>query len=136
MKNKFTSLILIIVLLAFSLMAFSPMQSAADFQVTPESIAAVAGVVLSMAFAYIPGLRPRFEALEPDYKRLVMLGMLLLVSAAIFGLSCAGIYNHITCDAAGAWTMVEIFMYAAVANQTAFLLLPGKPKKDQLKYPV
>ena len=91
---------------------------------TPELLASVSGVVLSLAFSYVPGLNKKFDALQSDYKRLVMLGVLLLTAAGALGLSCIGRFDAVSCDVDGVWQMVEVFIYAAVANQSAYALTP------------
>ena len=91
---------------------------------SPELLSSVSGIVLSLAFSYIPGLNNKFAAIQSDYKRLVMLGALLLVSAGIFGLACIGRFDAVTCDVDGVWQLVEAFVFAAIANQTAYALTP------------
>ncbi len=91
---------------------------------SPELLAAVGGVVLSLAFSYIPGLRGWFDERVPDHKRLIMLGVLFLTSAGVLGLSCIGRYDGVACDVDGVWQMLETFIYAAVANQSAYALTP------------
>lgn len=54
------------------------------FAVTPEILSAIAGTILSLVFSYIGGLNVKFAALAPENKRLIMAGILLTVSAAIF----------------------------------------------------
>ena len=51
---------------------------------TGEQLSAIAGVVLSLIFSYIPQLRQRFNALDGDHKRLVMAVSLVVTAAAIF----------------------------------------------------
>lgn len=95
-----------------------------------EFLSMLAGGFLSLLFSYVPRLKPWFDALEADYKRLVMLGSLLLLSLAIFGAGCARLDVFgvvVTCDTAGALEVLKIFVYAAVANQGAYLLTP-KPQ--------
>jgi uncharacterized membrane protein YwzB len=89
---------------------------------TAESLASLAGVVLSLMFSYVPGLRDRFETLSPTYKRLVMLACLLFVAIAVLALSCANLWSFVQCDKSGILKLVEIFVAAAVANQGAYLL--------------
>ena len=93
-----------------------------------ETISIVAGTVLSLIFAYIPGIAPKFKALEPTTKRLIMLGLLLLTSAATFGLACAGWGESwgivVTCDLAGLQGLIYQFAIATVANQSTFLISP------------
>ena len=55
-----------------------------------EVLSATAGVLLSLAFSYVPGLSGWFASLEGTHKRLVMLAALVIVSAGAFALSCAG----------------------------------------------
>ena len=96
---------------------------------SPELLAAVSGVVLSLAFSYIPGLNKKFAALKSDYKRLIMLGALFVVAAGSLGLGCIGRYNLYTCDVDGVWKALETFIIAAIANQSAYGLTPkgGEP---------
>lgn len=89
-----------------------------------EQLAIVSGAVLSLAFSYIPGLRNWFDNLEGDYKRLFMLGALLLSAAGVFGFACLGRYGGVACNIDGVWALVEAFVLAAIANQTAYQLTP------------
>ena len=93
-----------------------------------ELISSVSGIVLSLVFSYIPGIKERFEPLANRYKRAVIGGLLVLVTGAWFGLSCAGIVDGPTCDKAGAVEAVTFLIRALVANQAAYLLnKPDKP---------
>ncbi len=49
-------------------------------EVSSEMIVAIAGVVLSLLFSYIPGLRVWFAGLVAEKKQLIMLGLLVVVS--------------------------------------------------------
>jgi len=89
---------------------------------TSELLASVSGIVLSLLFAYVPGMSQWYEALTGEYKRLIMAGLLLAVSLAVFGLSCAGYLNLVTCDRGGAVGLVRIFVMALVANQSTYLI--------------
>ena len=90
-----------------------------------EQLAMVSGVVLSLGFSYIPGLKGWFEKFEGDQKRLGMLIVLLLTSLGIFGLACTGRFDlGVVCSVDGAMDLVEILIVAAVANQAAFQLTP------------
>jgi len=94
------------------------------------TLAALAGVVISLAFSYVPGLSTKYDALDGTKKRLVMLGVLLVVAVGAFGASCAGIAQYATCDMAGAKQMLDAFIAAAVANQTAYQLTPNSKPSD------
>jgi hypothetical protein len=92
-----------------------------------DTLALLAGAILSLAFSYIPGLNARFAGLASEYKRLIMAGLLALVSLAAFGQACAGVQLlplAATCDQAGAVGLLRVFVLAVVANQGAFALTP------------
>ena len=89
---------------------------------TVETLVMAAGVVLSLAFSYIPGLQGWFDQLAGNYKRLVMVGALLIVAAGAFGFACMGRLDAVTCDGEGAWQLVELFIMAAIANQGTYSL--------------
>jgi hypothetical protein len=101
---------------------------------TPELLVSIAGIILSLAFSYIPGLDVKFAALEGVYKRLVMLGLMVLTAAGAYGLSCAGLIDASTCDQAGAWGLVQLFIFAAIANQSAYMLSPETERVFRAKF--
>lgn len=84
----------------------------------------IAGVILSLAFSYIPKLKTWFENQSPNTKRLVMLGAIALAAGGAFGLACLGRFDGLACTQAGAWDIVELLFLAAIANQTAYKLTP------------
>ena len=99
---------------------------------TENTLILVAGVVLSLVFSYVPGARHWFDSLDKkhgeqvggNYKRLVMLGLLALVALGAFGLGCLGRYDGVTCDVDGIWKLLEVFVLAAIGNQTAYTISP------------
>jgi hypothetical protein len=95
---------------------------------TAENLSMYAGVLLSLVFAYVPGVSPWYKALASDIKRLVMLAVLAITAGAIFGLACAGYWSGIVCDQSGAVELVKLFIAALIANQATFLVSP-KPAK-------
>jgi hypothetical protein len=128
-NSKFLIGLLVITLLVIPfLLGFRPIQEVGPgiaFAVTPEFLAAVAGVVLSLAFSYIPGLRVAFAGLMPEVKRLVMLGLLAAVAIVIMLLSCSGVVSSgLSCDRAGIVQIIWIFILAMIANQTAYQISP------------
>ncbi len=106
-----------------------------------DVLGAIAGSILSLAFSYIPGLRAWYDGLVPANgseqeieagkakKRLVMAGLLLLVSGGAFALSCADIVGATTCDKPGAIGLVSAFLSALMANQATFSI--SKFKKPE-----
>jgi drug/metabolite transporter (DMT)-like permease len=57
-------------------------------------VAAAAGFLLSVGFAYIKGLRTRFAALESERKALLQLGLSALAGALIYILSCVPVQGQ------------------------------------------
>ena len=92
-----------------------------------ELLASIAGILISLAFSYIPKLKDKYAALSGEYKRLAMLGALLVAALGVMGVSCLDWYILVSCDVAGVKELIEIFILAAIANQSTFLLTPKKP---------
>jgi uncharacterized membrane protein len=95
-----------------------------------QTLAALTGVVISLLFSYVPGLSTWYDALDGTKKRLVMLGVLLIVAAGAFGASCAGIAQYAACDTSGAKQMLDAFIAAAVANQVTHKFTPDNKPSD------
>ena len=95
---------------------------------TSDSLILISGAVLSLLFSYFPGLNTWFAAKPSDVKRLIMAGVLLVVSAAIFGLSCAGYGSDIgitlDCSKEGVIGLVKVFILALIANQSMYAITP------------
>ncbi len=89
-----------------------------------KTLASLAGVVLSLAFSYVPGLQSWFVELKGEYKRLLMLGLLIIVAGGVYGSACAGWTLTVSCDTAGARQLVSLFISAVIANQAAYLISP------------
>ena len=87
-----------------------------------ELLGSIAGIVLTLAFSYIPGLSDLFDKLLPTQKQAVMGGLLLAVALAVFGLSCGGVVSAVTCDKPGALGLLSTLIAALVANQAVYKL--------------
>ena len=91
-----------------------------------ELIAAVAGILLSLFFSYVPGLNKKFAALQSDYKRLIMLAALAIASIGVFGVACLGWFDvGVECNQDGALAVLQAFVLALIANQSAYAISPG-----------
>lgn len=89
--------------------------------ITPALLASIAGVLLSLIMSYVPGLKDWYDGLTAQSKQLVMLGLLLLVSVGVFLLSCGALVQYgVTCDVAGAWGLIQVFIAAMIANQGTY----------------
>ena len=98
-----------------------------------DTLALFAGALLSFAFSYIPGLSAKFDALDPNGKRLTMAAVLIGAGALIVGASCVpaltGLLPEgwaVTCDQAGLLAFGRAVILAVVANQGAYDLTPRK----------
>ena len=92
------------------------------------NIGAVAGAILSLVFKYVPGFNTWYDKLDSQHKELAMLGLLVLVVAGMFGLSCAGWENFFTCDQIGLKEAVYVLVGAIVGNQGTYSLLSHQKK--------
>lgn len=98
---------------------------------TIELLSTLAGGLLSVLFSYFPVLSTRYDLLDQNQKRYVMVGALLVVSLGVYGLNCAGFAAQyglppLSCDTTGFWGVVQIFVYSLIANQAAHRLTPTK----------
>jgi hypothetical protein len=65
-----------------------------------------------------------FDEKNPTEKRLLMAVVLLVATAAIFGLSCAGVLTVASCNQPGALGLVSALIAALVANQATYTISP------------
>lgn len=97
-----------------------------------EFLSLAAGVLLSLVFSYVPGLNAKFKALQADYQRLIMLAALALASIGVFGVACLGwIDVGVSCDQEGALAVLQAFVLALIANQSAYAISPGSKGAQQ-----
>jgi hypothetical protein len=100
----------------------------AKIALTPEFISSIAGVILSLMFSYIPKFREWYSKLGSTKKRLIMLGLLLLVSASVFGAACWDVAGdlglNISCNKHGLIGMISVFVSAIISNQAIYAISP------------
>jgi hypothetical protein len=94
------------------------------FVLSPETLSMLAGVLLTLAFSYIPGLNVWYQTLTATWKSLLMLGLLIVVSAGAFGLSCAGWIDGLACTQVDLKSLVWCLVLAIIANQSVYKLSP------------
>jgi len=91
---------------------------------TPEQLASIAGIILSLVLSYVPGLSDKYNGLDATAKRIVMAVLLLVVSVGALAGSCAGILDIVQCTSFGLVELVKVFIAALVANQAIYLISP------------
>jgi hypothetical protein len=91
-----------------------------------ELLSSISGIVLSLIFSYIPGVKRWFDTLESEQKQLFMGLLLILVSSVIFLLSCYEVLDYVTCDKTGLLGLLNNLIYALVANQSIYQLTKEK----------
>ena len=88
-----------------------------------QTLSGILGVVWSLVFFYIPGLKTWYSTLNSEQKAVFMLGILFGTVAVILGLSCLQIVSYFTCDKVGIVLAVKCFFTAAVANVTTYVFV-------------
>ncbi len=86
-------------------------------------LASIAGILLSLAFAYIPGLSDWYANQTAQIKSLVMLLALIGAAFGAYAASCWQLFDipGLTCTEGGARVLVSAFIGALAANQSAYL---------------
>lgn len=91
---------------------------------TPEQLASLAGVVLSLVLGYVPGLKAWYDALDNQYKVTLTGGLLIVVAAGALAWGCrADPAGVMACLYAGWEPAVNTLIAALIANQAAYTLL-------------
>lgn len=86
---------------------------------TPESLAAAAGLVLSLALAYVPGLKNWYAPLTTEQKAQWMGLLLVVVAGVTLAYNCQWATACITSD----WKLAfDVLVSALVANQATYLI--------------
>ena len=97
---------------------------------TPETLSSLAGILLSLLASYLPGFSPWFDTLDPNFKRLFMLLLILAAAVGSFGVACAGwgdLANlQLACNETGGAELVKAFVAALIANQAAYAISPRR----------
>jgi hypothetical protein len=106
-----------------------------------DSIVSTTAAVIALVFAYFPVLRVKFAGLSSEAKSGTMIGLMLLVSVAVWGMGCAGWFQSgIDCSQAGLMELGKLFLLALVTNQGVNRVSPeladvseAKKKRSQLR---
>jgi hypothetical protein len=85
--------------------------------ITPEVLVGFAAGLLAVLFEYVPGLSGWYDKQRDEHKRLLMLGLLVLVCAVVFAVGCAGYLDTVSCDQAGVLQLLWMLGIAIGVNQ-------------------
>lgn len=91
-------------------------------------IAAVAGVVITLALAYLPGVKAKWEALDGTRKRLALGILYAAVSIGLYVPSCLGGPQIVECSTESIWSVVLAFLMALISSQGMYQILPSEDK--------
>lgn len=94
---------------------------------TSEQIASLAGIILSLAFAYVPGLADKYNALGGTQKRLIMGAVLIVGTAGALVYKCQLLT---ACYSAGWEEYLSALISALISNQAAYLISPKPAAKS------
>ena len=89
---------------------------------TPEVIAGIVGVVLTLTFAYFPKLRQAYAGLATEVKSYIMLGLLLLAEVVICLLAYYGVIVTVPPFSWG--TVLRVAFALIASNQPIYNAIP------------
>lgn len=94
------------------------------------------GALVSLLAGYVPSFSEWFDGLESIYKRLIMLGLGVLVSATAIGLACVGYATilglKVTCDQTGVVEAIKALVAFMIGNQTTYTFLKKSYSKAKV----
>lgn len=94
-----------------------------EIPLTPEWLVAAIAFILALVFDWFPGIAKWFDGLTNAVKRIVTIVLLVVVSAAVFGLGCVGILQlTVACTWVGGFDMLKVLIAAIAINQSAHTL--------------
>lgn len=102
------------------------------FEFTPEVIAGIAGLILTLVFAYFPKLRVKYGGLESEAKSGIMIALLVFAASTIWILTSTGV---IPTAEPVTWVMfTKILFSALITNQPTYSILPKAGDVKAVKF--
>lgn len=98
---------------------------------TPQLLVAIVGTILSVIFAKFPIVNTWFAGLASEFKSLIMIGLLLIVSVVVYLLAINGIIE--TTQPLTVWLLIKIFISALIANQATYTITPESAVVKEIK---
>lgn len=100
---------------------------------TPEILAGMIGIGISLLFKVVKPLDVwLYTKISDQWRGLTMLGIVVAVTAAIFGLGCLNFIGGVACTVEGALGLAKMLASAVISNQIAFLATPDSSQKVAL----
>lgn len=91
-------------------------------------IATIAGIIITLALAYLPGVKTKWEALDGTRKRLALGILYAAVSIGLYVPSCFGGPQLVECSTDSIWGVVLAFLMALISSQSMYAVLPAQDK--------
>jgi hypothetical protein len=89
---------------------------------TPEVLAGITGLLLTLLFAYFPKLRVWYGGLQSEVKSYIMIGLLFITAVGITLLAQSGLIQ--TAEPVTWLFAAKVFFAALIVNQPTYMLLP------------
>ena len=107
---------------------------------TPAALAAFAGLLLSAAVTYIPGVAAWYDGQDAPTKALVFAGLVFVAAGLSFGASCIGldvaVLAKTSCTYAGFQETLNAFIFALMGGATGYVsfrnLRPNYAKSNKV----
>ena len=96
----------------------------------PAAVTAFVGILTSIAFEYVPGLKDWYGGQKDVYQKLIMLGLGAVVVGGAYGLSCAQAFSVDTfaCDWTGGQQAILVYVAWLGGNQGTYSIFFNKNK--------
>ena len=97
-----------------------------EFIFSADMLILIAGTVISVLFSYIPHLNTWYASQSEEYKKLFMLGVLVLVTGSIYAMGCYEILNvqNFVCGRESLLEFVGVLLYTIATNQGVYKITP------------
>ena len=92
---------------------------------TSNELLIIAGAILAGLFAYVPKLADWYKTKDETFQRLFMAGLLLLSTVVVGIFACTEWFPvNVVCDKPGLTGLFVAFVFAIMANQGTYPILP------------
>ena len=94
-----------------------------------QAIATIGGVLITIALAYVPRLRHKWDKLDGSQRRGWLALAYVAVAAFAYIPACTGGPQLVACDVSSIWDTVVALGLALTAGQGAYTMLPDERKQ-------